>query len=60
MLDGEYGFSDVCIGVPVILGKNGIESIIEIDLTEDEKNLLSNSVDSVKKTNKTLMDLNLF
>ena len=37
MLDGEYGFSDVCIGVPVILGKNGIERIIEIDLTEDEK-----------------------
>ena len=60
VLDGEYGFSDVCIGVPVILGKNGIERIIEIELTEDEKNLLSNSVDSVKKTNKTLMDLNLF
>ena len=34
LLEGEYGLNDICIGVPVILGKNGIEKIVEIDLTE--------------------------
>src|SRR5690606_29559818 len=36
-LEGEYGMSDISIGVPVILGRNGIESIVEIELTEAEK-----------------------
>lgn len=36
-LEGEYGESDLCIGVPVILGKNGIEKIVELNLNEDEK-----------------------
>ena len=36
-LEGEYGESDICIGVPVILGKNGIEKIVELDLNADEK-----------------------
>ena len=36
-LDGEYGMKDIMIGVPVVLGKNGIERIVEIELTEDEK-----------------------
>ena len=60
ILDGEYGFHDVAIGVPVILGKNGIEKIIEIELNDQEKSQLSSSVDSVKKTNSTLIEMSLF
>lgn len=54
MLDGEYGLSDICIGVPVILGKNGIEKIVEIDLNEAEKAKLAESADGVRKTNGLL------
>tara|TARA_A100000164_G_scaffold71247_1_gene59706 strand:+ start:2242 stop:3174 length:933 start_codon:yes stop_codon:yes gene_type:complete len=53
-LDGEYGFSDICIGVPCVIGKNGIEEIISLDLNNDEKVLLSNSVDAVKLMNESL------
>ncbi len=56
LLDGEYGLSDLCIGVPVVLGKNGIESIVEIDLSDAEKAHLSESAAGVKKTNG-LLDL---
>ena len=59
MLDGEYGLRDLTIGVPVILGKNGVENIVEIDLIDDEKNQLNNSAESVKKTNKILQEMNL-
>ena len=59
MLDGEYGLSDLCIGVPVILGKNGIESIVEIDLDEAELSQLRASAEGVKATNTLLNDLNL-
>jgi malate dehydrogenase len=54
MLDGEYGLSDLCIGVPCILGKNGIEKIVEIDLSAAEKALLVESAEGVKKTNGLL------
>ena len=41
MLDGEYGQSDICLGVPAIIGKNGVEKIVEIELSDAEKkNLL--------------------
>ena len=54
MLEGEYGLSDLCIGVPVILGNKGIEEIIELDLNHyDLKNLVE-SADGVKKTNSLL------
>jgi len=49
-LDGEYGLKDICFGVPVKLGSKGIESIIEIDLNEEEKKLVAKSADSVKKS----------
>ena len=55
-LDGEYGFSDICIGVPCVIGKNGIEEIISLNLNNDEKLLLSNSVDAVKSMNESLND----
>ena len=60
MLDGEYGLHDLTIGVPVVLGKNGVEKIIEINLNDDEKFQLSNSAEAVKNTNATLCDMGLF
>ena len=57
MLDGEYGLDDLCIGVPVVLGKNGVEAIVEIDLNEKEKNALMESAKGVKQTNSLLTDL---
>ena len=55
-LDGEYGFSDICIGVPCVIGKNGIEEIISLNLNNEEKLLLSSSVDAVKSMNESLSD----
>lgn len=54
LLNDEYGLSDLCIGVPVILGKNGIEKIIELDLDNSEYEHLKQSAESVKKTNSLL------
>ena len=54
LLDNEYGLSDLCIGVPVILGKNGIEKIIELELDDSEYEHLKQSAESVKKTNNLL------
>ncbi len=47
-LDGEYGHSDVTIGVPAIIGKNGVEKIIELELDDEEKNVFDEGVKSVK------------
>lgn len=58
-LNGEYGLSNLCIGVPVVLGKNGIESIVEIDLNDSEVNALKESAEAVMKTNQLLSDLNI-
>jgi len=54
LLDGEYGLSDLSIGVPCILGRNGIEKIVEISLTDAEKAKLEESAAGVKKTNALL------
>ena len=59
-LDGEYGLSDLAIGVPVILGKTGVEEIIEIELNKEEKDQLNQSAESVRKTNKILSEMQLF
>ena len=53
-LEGEYGLNDLCIGVPVILGKNGIEKIVEINLSAAEKAHMKESAEGVKKTNDLL------
>ena len=50
MLEGEYGYKDVVVGVPVVLGKNGMEKVIELKLNENEKALLDNSVKHVTET----------
>ncbi|KAF6243246.1 malate dehydrogenase [Nitrosopumilus sp. b1] len=47
-LDGEYGHSDVTIGVPAVIGKNGVEKIIELELNDEEKTVFNKAVDSVK------------
>ncbi|MGO1584651.1 malate dehydrogenase [Mesonia sp.] len=54
LLSGEYGLDDLCIGVPVVLGKGGIEKIVEIKLDEAEANKLKESAEGVKKTNSLL------
>lgn len=53
-LEGEYGQNDLCIGVPVILGKSGIEKIIEIELDIKEKELFQKSADAVRSVNNLL------
>ncbi len=54
LLEGEYGESDICIGVPCILGKGGIEKIVEFDLNDEEKALFKKSADAVRNTNAAL------
>ena len=56
-LEGEYGESDICIGVPVILGKNGIEKIVELDLNADEKAKFAASAKAVHGTNAALKEV---
>lgn len=58
-LDGEYGMKDITIGVPVILGKNGIERVVELPLNDDEKAKLAASEAAVRKTNSILHDMKL-
>lgn len=53
-LEGEYGYTDLYLGVPVILGGNGIERVIELELTAEEKQALDRSVESVTKVMKVL------
>ena len=54
MLEGEYGQNDICIGVPCIIGKNGIEEIVDIKLNEAEKALFDKSADAVRNMNEAL------
>lgn len=54
LLEGEYGLEDICIGVPVLLGKDGIESIVEIDLSDAEKSKMQESAVGVRNTNGLL------
>jgi malate dehydrogenase len=54
MLDGEYGQSDICMGVPCIIGKNGIEQIVHVDLNDQEKALFAKSSDAVRSMNDAL------
>jgi malate dehydrogenase len=54
LLDGEYGLKDISIGVPAIIGRNGIERIVEINLNDAEKAKLTESAEAVRKTNGLL------
>lgn len=54
LLEGEYGLSDICLGVPVLVGKNGIEQIVNIDLNEAEKAKFKENAEAVREVNKAL------
>jgi malate dehydrogenase len=56
-LNGEYGQKDICLGVPVVLGRNGWEKIIEFDLDEEEKAAFNKSADAVRAMNDVLKSL---
>ena len=58
-LDGEYGQNDICLGVPVVIGKNGWEKIVELDLNDDEKALFVKSADAVRNMNSVLATLSI-
>lgn len=58
-LDGEYGMKDIFLGVPVILGKDGIEKIIELDLNEEEKAMLEESAEAVRNVMAVLDTMNV-
>ena len=57
LLEGEYGLSDICIGVPCIIGSDGIQSIVDIKLNEMEQALLKNSAEKVQIMNDALKDI---
>jgi malate dehydrogenase len=57
MLDGEYGQKDICIGVPVVIGKSGWEKIIDFNLNDDEKEKFSKSAEAVRSMNAALGSL---
>ena len=57
-LEGEYGQSDICIGVPAIIGKNGVEKIVDINLNDEEKALFEKSAQAVRATNDVLKEIN--
>lgn len=54
LLEGEYGQNDICLGVPAIIGKNGVEKIVDISLTDDEKEKFNIAAEAVRKVNAEL------
>jgi malate dehydrogenase len=56
-LNGEYGQKDICLGVPVVIGKNGWEKIVEMDLSAEEKAAFNKSADAVRNMNDVLKTL---
>lgn len=60
MLNGEYGMKNIYLGVPVILGKNGIEKIIEVSLNKEEKALLEQSAKAVRSVMDVLDNMKIF
>lgn len=57
LLDGEYGYKDVCVGVPIIIGKNGVEKILELKLDVSERELFDKSASHVANTIKEAMEI---
>ena len=57
LLEGEYGQKDVCVGVPVIIGKNGVEKIVEVKLNDAEKAKFTESTGAVREVNKALANV---
>ncbi|WP_338872427.1 malate dehydrogenase [Spirosoma sp. SC4-14] len=59
LLEGEYGQSDICLGVPVVLGRNGWEEIIDYKLNDEEQAAFNKSADAVRSMNSVLSTLNI-
>ncbi|MFI3315510.1 MAG: malate dehydrogenase [Rikenellaceae bacterium] len=57
-LEGEYGQNDICIGVPAVIGKDGVEKILDLKLTDEEKALFEKSAAAVRTTNDVLKEIN--
>jgi malate dehydrogenase len=57
MLDGEYGQKDICLGAPCIIGKNGVEKIVELSLNDTEKAKVAESAEGVRAVNALLADV---
>ena len=60
MLEGEYGYNDVTVGVPCVIGANGIEKVIELDLDDETKAKFAKSVESIKANIAILTDSGFF
>ncbi len=58
-LEGEYGQSDICMGVPVVIGKNGWEKIVDYKLNEEEQAMFNKSADAVRNMNNVLVEMKL-
>src|ERR1041384_8031999 len=56
-LDGEYGQKDICLGVPVVIGRNGWEKIVEFKLNQDEQSAFNKSAEAVRSMNKVLSEM---
>ena len=56
-LEGEYGQKDICIGVPAIIGRNGVEAIVDVHLNDEEKALFEKSANAVRGTNDVLKEI---
>ena len=56
-LDGEYGQTDICLGVPVVIGKNGWEKIVDFNLNDEEKAAFAKSADAVRSMNTVLSEM---
>mgnify|MGYP000834170742 CR=1 FL=1 len=56
-LEGEYGQNDICIGVPAVIGRKGIEKIVKLDLTKEEAAKFEASAAAVRKTNQVLHEI---
>jgi malate dehydrogenase len=56
-LEGEYGQNDICIGVPAIIGRKGVEEIITLDLNTEEQELFIKSANAVRTTNQILKEM---
>ncbi len=56
-LEGEYGQSDICIGVPAVIGRKGIEKIVKVELTKEEAAKFEESADAVRKMNDVLHEI---
>ncbi len=57
MLDGQYGQKDICIGVPAVIGRNGVEKVLEMEFSAEEKALFDKSADAVRATNAVLKEI---